>query len=109
MVVQKAIIFKGPEDVYGPCGCGLDMAILPVLIPKIWFEDCHPSDAENDSFCSGFDSRRASGMSYGCIHEHTIDNIVYLTNFSCCVQCAERAVQCGYAVWSSEEYPRELR
>ena len=30
----KAIIFKDLEDVYGPCGCGMNLATLPILLPR---------------------------------------------------------------------------
>jgi len=35
--VCKAIIYKDLEDVYGPCGCGMDLATLPVLLPEIGY------------------------------------------------------------------------
>ena len=86
------------------------MALLPVLLPKMWFEDCYPAAAEKDGFCTGFDIRRAVGLSYSCVIEHEIDGVCYMANFSCCSECADRAVKFGYAVWSKKyEYPRELR
>lgn len=102
--LNKAIIYDGPEDTYGPCGCGMDMAIMPVLIPKIWFEDCFPQEAENDEFCKGLDCRRIAGLSCNNIFEEEIDDIPYLGNFSCCRECAQRAVDVGYGVMAGEEY-----
>ena len=32
--VCKAIIYKDLEDVYGPCGCGMNLATLPILLPE---------------------------------------------------------------------------
>lgn len=107
--VNKAIIYNGPEDVYGSCGCGMNMAIIPVLVPKDWYvEDC-PSEVSDDEFCKGDDFRRVMGFSANNVFEHEIGDVVYLANFSCCRECAERAVALGYAVWSSKEYPMALR
>ena len=50
---SKAIVFEGPEDVYGPCGCGMDMAILPVLVPKVWYVEERPVAVEDQGFCRG--------------------------------------------------------
>jgi hypothetical protein len=33
----------------------------------------------------------------------------FVANFSCCSECALRAVQCGYAIWSDKSYPITLR
>lgn len=107
--VCKAIIYKDLEDVYGPCGCGMDLATLPVLLPKAWLVEERPSQAEDHEFCKGFDFRRVSGMSCNQVFEHEMDDLEYLANFSCCRDCAERAVQCGYAVWSAKTYPMTLR
>jgi hypothetical protein len=38
-----------------------------------------------------------------------MEGVEYLANFSCCTECAEKAVACGYAVWSEKSYPRSLR
>jgi hypothetical protein len=106
---QKAIVYKGPEDVYGPCGCGGDLAILPVLVPKSWYvEDC-PEIIKDHSFCMGEDQRRVSGFSCNNIFDHEIGGEAFLANFSCCRECAIRAVEFGYAVWSDKEYPMTLR
>ena len=107
--VQKAIIYKDFEDVYGPCGCGMDMAILPVLLPRVWLIEEKPADVEDHGFCIGFDYRRVSGFACNNIFEHEINGTEFLANFSCCRECAERAVKYGYAVWSDKEYPMTLR
>ena len=60
-------------------------------------------------FCKGFDFRRTSGFTCNQIFEHEIDGVEYMANFSCCKECAERAVECGYAVWSKKSYPMALR
>ena len=102
---HKAIVYNGPENTYGPCGCGMDMAIIPVLLPKIWFEDEYPLDAEDHEFCCGEDYRRIMGLSCNQIFEYEIEGTMYLANFSCCRMCAERAVECGYAISREEEHP----
>jgi len=107
--VCKAIIYKDLEDVYGPCGCGMTLATLPVLLPKAWLVEERPATAEDHEFCKGFDFRRISGMSCNQVFEHEMDDVEYLANFSCCQECAERAVQCGYAIWSQKSYPMTLR
>lgn len=101
----KAIIYDGPEDTYGPCGCGMDMAILPVLLPKVWFEDEFPDLAMEHEFCKGLDCRRVSGLSCNNVLEHDMEGIDYLANFSCCRACADKAVDFSYAVMSDESYP----
>ncbi|MHC1631383.1 MAG: hypothetical protein ACXQT4_03680 [Methanotrichaceae archaeon] len=101
----KAIIYEGPEDTYGPCGCGLDMAILPVLLPKIWFEDEFPQEVIDHEFCKGFDCRRIIGLSCNQVFEYEIKGIIYLSNHSCCRECADRAVKSGYAIMTDEKYP----
>lgn len=106
---QRAIIYDGPENTYGPCGCGMDMAILPVLVPKIWFEDEFPFEAEDHEFCKGLDCRRIMGLSCNNVFEYEIEGISYLANFSCCRECADRAVEQGYAVMNDEDYPVEPR
>lgn len=105
----KAVIYNGFEDVYGPCGCGMDMAILPVLLPRSWLVEERPPEVEDHEFCKGFDFRRVSGFSCNNVFEHTMDEVEYLANFSCCRECAQRAVECGYAVWADKEYPMLLR
>lgn len=105
----KAIIYKGPEDVYGPCGCGMDMAILPVLLPSYWLTEGDPSVVEDHEFGRGLDFRRVSGLSCNRVFEHEQDGSDFLANFSCCRECAERAVKFGYAVWTDKEYPITLR
>ena len=105
----KAIIYGGPEDVYGPCGCGMDMATLPVLLPCSWLVEDNPSEVDEHDFGRGFDFRRVSGMSYNQVFEHEQDGLDFLANFSCCRECADRAVKCGYAVWTDKEYPMKLR
>ncbi len=107
--VCKAIIYKDLEDVYGPCGCGMDLATLPVLLPRDWVILERPSQAEEHEFCKGFDFRRISGFSCNQIFEHEMDDKEYIANFSCCKDCAERAVKCGYAVWAEKTYPMALR
>jgi len=106
---SKAIVFEGPEDVYGPCGCGMDMAILPVLVPKVWYVEERPVAVEDQGFCLGQDYRRISGFSCTNVFEHHIGEDEYLANFSCCRRCAEQAVEQGFAVWSEKEYPMSLR
>ncbi len=105
----KAIIYEGPEDVYGPCGCGMDMATLPVLLPCSWLVEDKPSEVDDHDFGRGFDFRRVSGMSCNLVFEHEQDGLNFLANFSCCRECADRAVKCGYAVWTDKEYPMKLR
>lgn len=100
----KAIIYKGPEEVYGPCGCGMDLALLPVLLPRSWLMEENPAKAEEHDFCRGFDFRRISGMSCSQVLEHD----GFLANFSCCRDCATRAVEYGYAVWADKDYPMTL-
>lgn len=107
--VCKAIIYKAPEDVYGPCGCGMDMAIFPMLLPKTWLLEENPSEVSEHGFCEGFDVRRLSGMACNRVLDYKDDGVEFFANFSCCYDCAERAVSCGYAVWSDEEYPMILR
>ncbi len=105
----KAIIYKDFEDVYGPCGCGMSLATLPVLLPRDWIVLERPSNVEQDEFCKGLDSRRVSGFTCNQVFEHEIGGVEYMANFSCCRECAEKAVECGYAVWSEKPYPRSLR
>ncbi|NYT02062.1 MAG: hypothetical protein GKC10_04820 [Methanosarcinales archaeon] len=107
--VVRAIVYDGPEDVYGSCGCGMDMAILPVLVPKVWYVEECPFDVEDQCFCRGDDFRRQVGLSANNVFEHEIQDQVYLANFSCCRDCARRAVESGYAVWSEKGYPMVLR
>lgn len=107
--VCKAIIYKDFEDVYGPCGCGMSLATLPVLLPRDWIVLERPSQVEQDEFCKGLDSRRVSGFACNQVFEHEIGGVEYMANFSCCRECAEMAVECGYAVWSEKPYPRSLR
>ena len=104
----KAIIYEGPEDVYGPCGCGMDMAIFPVLLPLSWAGE-NPMEVDDHEFGKGLDYRRVSGFSCNRIFEHEQDGSHYLANFSCCRECADRAVECGYAIWTDREYPMTLR
>jgi hypothetical protein len=33
----------------------------------------------------------------------------YMANFSCCTECADKAVERGYATWATKSYPRALR
>lgn len=106
---SKAIIYKGPEDVYGSCGCGMDMAILPVLLPRSWLIEENPAGVAEHAFCSGFDFRRISGMSCSNVFEHEMEGMEFFANFSCCRDCAERAVACGYATWTDKDYPMALR
>ena len=61
--VCKAIIYEDFEDVYGPCGCGMTLATLPVLLPRDWVVLERPHQAECDDFCKGLDYRRISGLS----------------------------------------------
>ena len=107
--IERAVVYDGPEDTYGPCGCGMDMAILPVLLPKIWFEDEFPIVAEDHEFCRGLDCRRVMGLSCNNIFEHEMGGVTYLANFSCCRECADRAVDEGYAVRAEKGYPMVLR
>jgi len=107
--ISKAIVYKNPEDVYGPCGCGMDMATLPVLLPRMWLVEECPSEIDDHDFGRGFDFRRVAGFSCNNVFEHVFEGTEYLANYSCCKECAERAVKCGYAVWSVKEYPMTLR
>jgi hypothetical protein len=68
-----------------------------------------PLQAECDDFCKGLDYRRISGMSCSNIFEHEMEGVEYMANFSCCRECAEKAVAQGYAVWSKKSYPMALR
>jgi hypothetical protein len=105
----KAIIYKGPEDVYGPCGCGMDMAILPILLPSSWLMEEKPQEVSDHAFGTGLDFRRVCGMSYNQVLEHEMDGESFIANFSCCRECAEKAVAFGYAVWTDKDYPMVLR
>lgn len=87
----------------------MDMAILPVLLPRSWLVEERPPEVEDHEFCKGFDFRRVSGFSCNNVFEHVMDDIEYLANFSCCRECAQRAVERGYAVWADKEYPITLR
>lgn len=107
--IRRAIVYKGPEDCYGPCGCGMDMAILPVLVPKVWYVEECPPDVEGHEFCRGEDFRRVRGFSCNNVFDHEITGEAYLANFSCCRECAERAISSGYAVWADDDYPMALR
>lgn len=107
--VCKAIIYKDLEDVYGPCGCGMNLATLPVLLPRDWVVVERPPQAEQDEFCKGFDFRRTSGFSCNNVFEHEMDGIEYMANFSCCSECADKAVAKGYATYARKSYPRALR
>lgn len=105
----KAIIYKDLEDVYGPCGCGMNLATLPILLPRDWVILERPAQAEDDEFCKGFDFRRTSGFSCNNVFEHEMEGTEYLANFSCCRECAEKAVERGYAIWANKSYPMALR
>ncbi len=105
----KAIIYVDFEDVYGPCGCGMTLATLPVLLPRDWVVLERPPEAECDDFCKGLDYRRVSGMSCNNIFEHEMEGKEYMANFSCCQECAEKAVARGYAIWCKKSYPMALR
>jgi hypothetical protein len=107
--VCKAIIYKDLEDVYGPCGCGMNLATLPILLPRDWVVLERPTQAEYDEFGKGFDFRRTSGLSCNQVFEHEMEGIEYMANFSCCTECAEKAIESGYATWSKKSYPRALR
>ena len=74
------------------------MAILHVLNPKIWIAEDKRLEVEEHGFGTGLDCR-VSGLNHNCVREYKIGNIDYLANFSCCRECAERAVKCGYAEW----------
>ena len=106
---SKAIIYMDFEDVYGPCGCGMNLATLPILLPRHWLVEERPPEVEEHEFAKGFDSRRVSGFSCNQVLEHEIDGVDYMANFSCCRECAERAIKCGYAVWAERSYPMLLR
>jgi len=107
--VCKAIIYKDLEDVYGPCGCGMNLATLPILLPRDWVVLERPTQAEYDEFGKGFDFRRTSGLSCNQVFEHEMEGIEYMANFSCCTECAEKAIESGYATWAKKSYPRALR
>jgi len=40
---------------YGPCGCGMDIATLPVLIPRTWIVEDKPPEVEEYGFGAGLD------------------------------------------------------
>jgi len=106
---SKALIYRDFEDLFGPCGCGMNMATYAVLVPRHWLiEEC-PGEVADHEFCKGFDYRRISGLTCNNVFEHKIKEAEFLANYSCCSECAERAVKCGYAVWSEKEYPMVLR
>jgi len=105
----KAIIYKDPENVYGPCGCGMDLATLPVLLPRDWLLYECPFEVNDHEFCRGFDYRRIEGFSCSRVFDHKVDGVEFLANFSCCRECAERAVKAGYAIMTEKEYPMMLR
>ena len=105
----KAIIYKDLEDVYGPCGCGMDLATLPVLLPSHWLLEERPPEVEGHEFGKGSDFRRVSGFSCSQVLSHELEGVEFMANFSCCRDCAERAVACGYAVWADKSYPMLLR
>ena len=105
----KAVIYKDMEDVYGPCGCGMNLATFPVLLPRSWIMEDRPYEVEDHEFCKGFDYRRVSGFSCSQVFDHEMDGEEFVANFSCCSECALRAVQCGYAIWSDKSYPITMR
>jgi len=107
--ICKAIIYKDLEDLYGPCGCGMDLATLPILLPKTWLLEEKPIEVEDHGFGTGIDYRRISGINYNCVLDHKVEDIEFFANFSCCWDCAARAVESGYAVWTDKEYPMILR
>ena len=108
-MVCKAIIYKDLEDVYGPCGCGMNLATLPILLPRDWVMVERPDPAECDEFGKGDDFRRISGFTCNNVFEHEMEGAEYLANFSCCSECAEKAVEKGYAMWAKKSYPMALR
>jgi hypothetical protein len=107
--ISKAIIYKDFEDLFGPCGCGMGMATYAVLMPRHWLIEEYPDEVADHEFCRGFDYRRVSNFSCNNVFEHTIKGTEFLSNYSCCKECADRAVKCGYAVWAKKEYPMILR
>ncbi len=107
--VSKAIIYKDLEDVFGPCGCGMSLATLPVLLPRDWVVLERPAEAECDEFGKGDDFRRISGFTCNNVFEHEMEGAEYLANFSCCSECAKMAVEKGYAMWAQKSYPMALR
>jgi len=38
-----------------------------------------------------------------------MEGLEYLANFACCFECAEKAVEQGYATWARKSYPMALR
>lgn len=54
-------------------------------------------------------SKVVKGLTCNRVFEHEQDGSNFLANFSCCRECAERAVKFGYAVWTDKEYPMTLR
>jgi len=107
--VCKAIIYEDLEDVYGPCGCGMSLATLPVLLPRDWAVLERPPEAEYDEFCNGSDFRSVAGFSCNNVFEYEMDGVEYMANFSCCRECAEKAIEQGYATYAGKSYPRALR
>jgi hypothetical protein len=87
----------------------MNLATLPILLPRDWVILERPAEAEDDEFCKGFDFRRTSGFSCNNVFEHEMEGTDYLANFSCCQECAEKAVERGYAIWAKKPYPMALR
>ena len=68
-----------------------------------------PDQAEYDEFGKGDDFRRISGFTCNQVFEHEMEGTEYMANFSCCTECAEKAVERGYAAFATKSYPRALR
>ncbi len=105
----KAIIYKGSGRRVRSLWMRHGLGHPPMLLPRSWLIEERPSEVEDHEFGKGFDFRRVAGFSCNNVFEHEMDGMEYLANFSCCRECAERAVQCGYAVWADKEYPMTLR
>jgi len=107
--VCKAIIYKDLEDVYGPCGCGMNLATCPYFCPEIGSSWSVLSRQNAMSFGKGDDFRRISGFTCNNVFEHEMEGAEYLANFSCCSECAEKAVEKGYRNVGQEIIPMALR
>ena len=90
----KAIIIRENEDYWGPCNCGCDVSTWDVRIPRAWLNNRPDID-----FFRGEDYRRQTGFSCNKIFEAEYEDELYWVNFSCCKECAEKAVRDGLARW----------
>ncbi len=85
----------GPDEDYGPCGCGKYRATIPVAIPISWVDESPDREKvenilkrEDFQFAMGYDYRRFFGA---------VKRGEFFLNFSCCPDCRDRAVALGIA------------